>query len=204
MSCNNRISEEDLRKFRNLQKQIAACRYCQEQFGFEPHPIVFGNLNAKIMQISQAPSLNVHNTRKPFKDASGRRLRAEWYQISDETFYNPDNFYIVSVAHCYPGKTPGGGDRKPPKCCASKWLAQELALVQNEIYILIGRYAAAYFFPGEKLSNLVFQELEFNGKKTFALPHPSPLNIKWFRDYPAFEEKKVKKVSEIIHEVLGL
>lgn len=204
MSYNNCISEEDFRKFCNLQKEISACRYCQDDFGFEPHPIVFGNLNAKIMQISQAPSLNVHNTRKPFYDASGRRLRSEWYQISDETFYNPDNFYIVSVAHCYPGKASGGGDRKPPKCCADKWLAQELALVQNEIYILIGGYAAAYFFPGEKLTDLVFQDLEINGKKAFVLPHPSPLNIKWFRDHPAFEEKRIKKVSGIVQEVLGI
>lgn len=204
MSHNHYVSEENLRKFHNLQKQISACRDCQDHFGFEPHPIVFGNLNAKIMQISQAPPLNFHNTRIPFYDASGKRLRSEWYQIPDESFYNPDNFYIVSVAHCYPGKAPGSGDRKPPKCCADKWLAQELAFVQNEIYILIGGYAAAYFFPGETLTNLVFQDLELNGKKAFVLPHPSPLNIKWFRDHPAFEEIRVKKVSQVIHEVLGL
>lgn len=204
MPHNNRILKEDFRKFHNLQKQISACRYCQDDFGFEPHPILFGNPNAKIMQISQAPSLNVHNTRKPFDDASGRRLRSKWYQISDETFYNPDNFYIVSIAHCYPGKSASGGDRRPPKCCADKWLVQELSLVQNEIYILIGGYAAAYFFPGEKLTNLVFQDLEMNGKATFVLPHPSPLNMKWFRDYPEFQEKRIQKISAIVHEVLGL
>lgn len=204
MSHTHPISEKDFRKFQELQKQIHACRYCQEHFGFEPHPIVFGNPNARIMQISQAPSRNVHDTGKPFNDASGRRLRSEWYHISDETFYNPNNFYIVSVAHCYPGKTPGGGDKKPPKYCADQWLTQELALVQNEIYILIGGYAAAYFFPDEKLTNLVFQDLEIHGKRAFVLPHPSPLNMKWFRDYPEFQENRVKKISETVHEVLGL
>ena len=202
MSYNSIVPEEDFRKFQNLQEQISACRYCQEDFGFEPHPILFGNLNAKIMQISQAPSRSVHNTGKPFNDASGKRLRSEWYQISDETFYHPDNFYIVSVAHCYPGKAPGGGDRRPPKRCADKWLAQELALVRNEIYILIGGYAAAYFFPGDKLTDLVFQDLKINGKKAFVLPHPSPLNMKWFRDYPEFQEKRMKEVSKVVHEVL--
>ena len=29
------------------------CRLCQEKFGFEPHPVVFGNMNAKIVQISK-------------------------------------------------------------------------------------------------------------------------------------------------------
>lgn len=204
MSYTNRTAEINLEKFQNLQSQIQACRHCQLDFGFEPHPIVFGNPHAKIMQISQAPSRTVHNTGKPFNDASGRRLRSEWYKISDETFYNPDNFYIVSVAHCYPGKLPRGGDRRPPKCCANKWLVQELKLVRNEIYILIGSAAAAYFFPGEKLTSLVFQNLKMNGKMTFVLPHPSPLNMKWFQDYPEFLEKRVLEVEKVVHEVLGI
>ena len=190
--------------FLNLREQILSCSQCQSDFGFEPHPIVFGNPSAKIMQISQAPSRTVHNTGKPFNDASGRRLRSEWYRISDETFYNPDNFYIVSIAHCYPGKNPKGGDNRPPKCCADKWLSKELGLVQNEIYILIGSSAAAYFFPKQKLTDLVFQDLTLNGKRTFVLPHPSPLNVKWFRDYPEFMEKRVFEIEKAVHKTLGI
>lgn len=204
MPHHHTVSEADFHKFQTLREQISACRDCREDFGFEPRPILFGNLDARIMQISQAPSRNVHDTGKPFYDASGRRLRAEWYQISDETFYCPDNFYIVSVAHCYPGKAPGGGDRRPPRCCADRWLKQELALVQNEIYILVGGYAAAYFFPNEKLTDLVFRNLEIQGKRAFVLPHPSPLNVKWFRDHPEFQKKRIKEVSRVVHEVLGL
>lgn len=191
-------------RFQELREQIMACRYCEADFGFEPHPIVFGNSQAKIMQISQAPSRTVHNTGKPFNDASGRRLRSEWYKISDEAFYDPDNFYIVSVAHCYPGKNPKGGDNRPPKCCADKWLCQELALVQNEIYILIGSAAASYFFPKQKLTDLVFQDLTINGKKALVLPHPSPLNMKWFRDYPEFLEKRIYEIEKAVHETLGI
>lgn len=204
MSHDNDTAKTDLEKFRNLQNQIRSCRHCQSDFGFEPHPILFGNPQAKIMQISQAPSRTVHNTGKPFNDASGRRLRSEWYQISDETFYEPDNFYIVSIAHCYPGKNPGGGDRRPPRCCADKWLSKELELVQNELYILIGGAAASYFFPDKKLSHLVFEDLEIQKKPAFVLPHPSPLNMKWFRDYPAFLEKRVFEVESAVHKVLGL
>jgi len=191
-------------KFQDLRNQIKSCRYCEADFGFEPHPIVFGNPQSKIMQISQAPSRTVHNTGKPFNDASGRRLRSEWYKISDETFYNPDNFYIVSVAHCYPGKNPKGGDNRPPKCCADKWLSQELALVQNKIYILIGGAAASYFFPKQKLTELVFQNLTLNGKPAFVLPHPSPLNMKWFRDYPEFLKKRIYEIEKAVHETLGI
>ncbi len=187
-----------------LQNQILQCRLCQDSLGFEPRPIVLGNHNAKIMQISQAPSKSVHETGKPFNDASGRKLRREWYQISDEDFYNPDNFYIVSMAHCYPGKAPGGGDRRPPKICSKQWLLKEMELIDNEIYIIIGGIAAEFFFPGEKITSLAFEDKQINGKPAYILPHPSPLNMKWFKDYPQFTEERIKKVQKEVHKVLGL
>ncbi|GAB6085052.1 uracil-DNA glycosylase family protein [Alkaliphilus crotonatoxidans] len=188
----------------NLHNEILQCRLCQDIFGFEPRPIVLGNHRAKIMQIGQAPSKSVHETGKPFNDASGKRLRREWYQISDEDFYNPDYFYITSVAHCYPGKAPGGGDRRPPKICSKQWLLKEMELVENEIYILIGGFAAEIFFPGEKIASLAFVDKEINGKPAYILPHPSPLNMKWFKDYPQFTEERVLQIRKEIHRVLGI
>ena len=188
----------------DLHHQILQCRLCEDAFGFEPHPVVQGSHNAKIMQISQAPSKKVHETGRPFNDASGKRLRGEWYHISDQDFYNPDNFYIVSMAHCYPGKAPGGGDRRPPKICSQQWLEKELALVNNELYIIIGGYAAAFFFQGEPLTALAFQDKRINGKPAYILPHPSPLNMKWFKDYPEFQEKRILKIRAEIHRILGL
>lgn len=187
-----------------LHNQIKKCRLCQELFGFEPQPIVLGNQNARIMQISQAPSKTVHETGKPFNDASGRKLRNEWYNISDEEFYNPDNFYITSMAHCYPGKAPGGGDRHPPKVCSRQWLLKEMDLVNNEIYIIIGGIAAEFFFHGEKISSLAFEDRKINGKPAYILPHPSPLNMRWFKEYPQFMEERIFKIQKVVHQVLGI
>ena len=186
-----------------LQNQIEQCRSCEETFGFEPHPIVQGNYNAKIMQISQAPSKKVHETRKPFNDASGKKLRREWYRISDEDFYNPDNFYIVSMAHCYPGKAPNGGDLHPPKICSKQWILKEMELVNNEIYIIIGGIASEFFFPKEKITSLAFEDRQINGKPTYILPHPSPLNMKWFRDHPQFAEERMIKIQKEVHKILN-
>ena len=196
--------KDNKNRLASLQNQIRECRLCQETFRFEPHPIVQGNHNAKIMQISQAPSKSVHETGKPFYDASGRKLRREWYQISDEDFYNPDNFYIVSMAHCYPGKSPNGGDRRPPKICSKQWLLKEMELVDNKIYILIGGIAAEFFFPGEKITSLAFEDKQINGKPAYILPHPSPLNMKWFKDYPQFTEERIFKIQKEVHKVLGI
>lgn len=195
--------EEQLRE---LGRQIRACRHCQEQFGFEPRPVQWGNPGAKIMQISQAPSRLVHECGRPFSDPSGKRLREQWYQIRDEDFYDKDKFYITTMGHCFPGKAGRGNyDRKPPKCCYDMFTRKEIELMdQAELYLVVGGEAAARLFPKRKLTDLVFEDLTLHGKPCFVLPHPSPLNMRWFRDHPEFEEQRLPVIRKKIHEVLDL
>ncbi|WP_238724904.1 uracil-DNA glycosylase family protein [Diplocloster agilis] len=187
-----------------LRDEIRSCRLCRERFGFEPNPIVWGSADSKIMQISQAPSKSVHETGIPFHDQSGQKLRREWYKITDEEFYDVHNFYIVSVGHCYPGKNASGGDRMPPALCAKTWLDREVGLVNNEIYLLVGGAAAKFFFPNRGFTGLVFENLTLRGKPAYVLPHPSPLNIKWFRDNPDFLKYRIREIRLVIHQVLNL
>jgi uracil-DNA glycosylase family 4 len=188
--------------FDKLKKEILNCKECQNVFGFEPHPVIFGNQCSKIVQISQAPSANVHITRKPFTDQSGKKLKYEWYQINDDDFYNEDNFYITALAHCFPGKSNNGGDKSPPKICYEKWIIKELSLISNDLYVIIGAKAANVFFPDEKYEKLIFKDNVLNGKKAIVLPHPSPLNIKWFKDNPKFYNERLSEIRKTIKEII--
>ena len=133
--------------FNSLLEGLKKCEICKEKFGFQPHPIFLGNVNSKIVQISQAPSATVHETLKPFTDQSGKKLKYEWYKIDDETFYNPDNFYIAALAHCYPGKDKNGNDRMPPKICYEKWIKKELEYINNKLYIGIDTGSDSFEAP---------------------------------------------------------
>ncbi len=188
--------------FEELKNKIEKCRYCEEKFGFEPHPIFWGKENSKIVQISQAPSNNVHNNLKPFTDQSGKTLKYEWYQIDDEIFYDKEIFYIGALAHCYPGKDKNGNDKQPPKCCFDKWVKEELKLINNEIYIIIGAKASKIFFPNEKFEELVFKNNTLNNKLAIVLPHPSPLNKKWIKDHPEFMNERIIEVRKIINKII--
>jgi len=188
--------------FDKLIYEVKKCDLCKEKFEFLPHPVVFGNENAKIVQISQAPSATVHETLRPFTDSSGKKLKYEWYMISDQEFYNPDNFYITALAHCYPGKDKNGTDRMPPKICYERWIKKELELINNKLYILIGARAAKVFFPNDNFNELVFKNNSLNGKLTLVLPHPSPLNIKWFKEHPEFINKRIIEIRKIIKDIL--
>ena len=191
-----------IKGFEDLIIQIKNCSICKEKFGFEPHPIILGNIHSKIVQISQAPSATVHKTLMPFTDQSGKKLKYEWYQISDATFYNPNIFYITALSHCYPGKNKNGNDRTPPKVCYNKWIRKELEYIDNKLYIIIGSKAAKTFFPNENFNELVFKNKYLNNKLTLVLPHPSPLNIKWYKDHPEFMNKRIFEIRKTIKKVL--
>jgi uracil-DNA glycosylase family 4 len=188
--------------FIQLKTKILSCRDCKNRFGFIPRPILFGNENSKIDQISQAPSRNVHLTGKPFDDSTGKRLIKEWYKIDEKDFYNEDNFYITALSHCYPGKTKNGADRAPPIYCARKWLLREISTINNQIFVIIGQKAASFLFPNKTYEDLIFNNQYLNNKLTLVLPHPSPLNIKWFKEHPDFYEKRLIEIREEIKRVL--
>ncbi len=190
------------KEFDDLISELKKCEICKDKFGFKPRPIFLGNIHSKIVQISQAPSANVNETLKPFTDQSGRKLKYEWYQISDATFYNPNNFYIAALSHCYPGKNKNGNDRTPPKVCYNKWIRKELEYIDNKLYIIIGSTAAKTFFPNENFNELVFKNNYLNNKLTLVLPHPSPLNIKWYKDNPEFMNKRIFEIRKTIKKVL--
>jgi uracil-DNA glycosylase family 4 len=187
-----------------IQQELAACRLCQEQFIHEPRPMIWGKPGAPVMLIGQAPSRKVHETGRPFNDLSGKRLR-RWLGLSEEQFWNQHFLYIAAMAHCFPGKAPkGGGDNKPPKICSETWLPRLFSSLEPQLYLLVGSYAARYFFPKQKLPDLVFGEHTLKGKPAFILPHPSPLNQKWFKDYPEFENFRTEEIRQALHQWLPI
>ena len=189
-------------RFEKLRSELFKCRECRELFGFEPRPVSMGNSGAPIFQVSQAPSVHVHRSGRSFDDISGRKLREKWYGISEGTFYDPDIFYISSVGHCYPGKSKHQGDNPPPKICAQKWLRREVEVVDNKIFILVGKAAADFFFPKNNFTELVFGDQEIKGKPAYVIPHPSPLNVKWFKDHPEFEKERILDIRKAVHEIV--
>lgn len=188
--------------FEKVYQEIMSCRICEERFGFEPRPRLQGKADAKIIQISQAPSKKVYETGIPFNDASGKKLKQQWYGISDDVFYDPDNFCLCSIGLCYPGKNKSGTDRLPPAICAKTWMNRIIDTIDNQLFVLVGSYAAKYFFKKKDFTQLVFDNQTIRGKTTLVLPHPSPLNIKWFKDHPAFYQQRLPEIREKIQKVL--
>lgn len=200
----DQTEKSESQAFKELAEGLKACRRCQELFGFEPRPIQWGSEQARVMLISQAPGIKVHELGRPFADLSGKKLRQQWLYVTEEQFYNPDLFYFSQAGHCYPGRDPKGGDKKPPKCCWTLWSSREVELLKNvELYIVIGAEAASRVFPGRSLEELVFSDLTLQGKPCFVLPHPSPLNYRWPKNHPEFGETRLPALRKKLYEIQG-
>jgi uracil-DNA glycosylase len=76
-------------------------------------------------------------------------------------------------------------------------------VVNNKIYVIVGKAAADFFFPKKNFIDLVFNDQKINGKPAYVIPHPSPLNVKWFKDYPEFEKERVLDVRKAVHIIFG-
>lgn len=185
----------------NLLKNIRECTVCNEYL--QPNPVVFVTKTSKIIIIGQAPGIKVHQSGIPWDDASGKQLR-KWLGVTDEEFYNTDNFGIIPMGFCYPGKGKSG-DLPPRKECAPKWHPQLLEKMPNvQLVILIGMYAQKYYLKNNSKRTLTETVSSFEEylPKYFVLPHPSPRNRFWLTKNPWFQKNILPqlkiKVSQII------
>ncbi|MEM9886856.1 MAG: uracil-DNA glycosylase family protein [Bacteroidota bacterium] len=192
------------KQVQQLQQKLAACTYCENYLPLGANPIFSFSSQSKIALVSQAPGILAHNSGVPYQDPSGVRLRA-WLDVDEATFYQPNNFAILPMAFCYPGKGKGG-DLPPRKECAPIWHDRIWkTLEQVELTILIGQYAQKAYLGKTKKQNLTKTVAAFQDylPDFFPIVHPSPRNRIWLRKNAWFEKEVIpvlqEKVSAIIH-----
>lgn len=187
-----------------LLDEIRACTICRDVLPHSPRPVVRAQRSARILIAGQAPGRKVHASGIPFDDASGDRLR-DWLGVDRETFYDARRIAIVPMGFCFPG-TGKSGDLPPRKECAPAWRDPLLKLLPNiELVVVIGRYALDYHLPAsfakESVTTCVAAWRTFF-PRLIPLPHPSPRNIRWFKNNPAFEADVVPALKQRVQEVL--
>ncbi len=159
--------------------------------------------DAKILLIGQAPGRKVEETRIPFNDKSGEKL-IRWMGIDRETFYS-SKIAIMPMDFYYPGKGKSG-DLPPRKFIAQTYHPQILRMMPDvEMTILIGKYAVDYYLKGKKKRNLTETVAAYKAylPEYFPIVHPSPLNFRWQRKNPWFEEQVVPALQQRVHDILS-
>jgi len=187
---------------KELLSEIRKCTICAEHLPLGPRPVIEASAKSKIIVVGQAPGTKVHESGIPWDDQSGKKLR-EWLNVDNHTFCNVDNFGIVPMGFCYPGKGETG-DLPPRKECAATWHDLVFkSFKEVKLILVIGTYAQEYFFPKNE-NNLTDKVRNYHKflPKYWPLPHPSPVNRFWRSRNPWFESKVVPQLQKRIKEIL--
>ena len=191
-----------------LLAEIRACRVCIDApkgapLGHQPRPVLQAASTARLAIFGQAPGLRVHESGRPFADASGDRLR-DWLGIGEDIFYDAARVAIVPMGFCFPGYDAKGGDRPPRKECAPLWRARLIArLPKIRTAILVGAYAQVWHL-GERASSLTGTVARWRdfAPDFFPTPHPSWRNNGWLRKNPWFERELLPELRRAVRESL--
>jgi uracil-DNA glycosylase len=167
------------RALKLLHAELDGCRACPKMIG----PVVHGPpVASRIFLVGQAPGPREGSFGRPFAWTAGRTL-FRWFEeaigASEDEFRK--KVYIAAVARCFPGKAPGGGDRKPDRdeiARCKPFLEREVSIVAPRLVIPVGSLAISEVlgYTG-KLDALIgsAKRARYHGVETdvIALPHPS-------------------------------
>lgn len=184
-------------------RSCTACTHSNSPLPVTPRPVIQAARGSKIRIIGQAPGTRVHESGRPFTDASGDRLR-DWMGVTSKEFYNPALIAVTPMGFCFPGQDAKGGDLPPRKECGPLW--QDLvdaALPDVELTLLVGMYAVKWHLGDHAQRNLTetVKSWESYGPEIIPLPHPSWRNNGWIKRndwFPDLLTHLKHRVNEII------
>jgi uracil-DNA glycosylase len=174
-----------------LEKHVADLRACNRCPQMHKPVVSGGAVVSRVMLVGQAPGVKEPQFGRPFAWTAGRTMFG-WFE--KHCGWSESDFraaiYMAAVCRCFPGKTKAGGDRVPDaieiKNCAH-WLEEEIAILQPELVIPVGKLAILQFMEFDKLTDVIGEkfEAEFQGHPfdLIPLPHPSGASP-WHRMEP--------------------
>ena len=168
-------------------------------------PLYTASATSRLVIIGQAPGRVAQETRIPWNDKSGDRLR-DWLGIDRATFYDPSAVALLPMDFYYPGKGKSA-DLPPRRGFAEKWHPVLLGMMpQVRLTVLVGSYATRRYLElssSAKLTDVVRNYADYL-PRFFPLAHPSPRNQLWMSRNPWFETDVLPRLrSEVASALRG-
>ena len=191
-----------------IQSRVSACTLCADRFAVtatahRPKPVVWFRPGARLLICSQAPGMRAHQSRTPFDDPSGDRLR-DWLGLDRPAFYNQNKVAIVPMGFCFPGYDSKGADLPPPAICRQTWHSEVLGHVEPvPLKLLIGGYAQKYHLGIKAGVTDVVRNWRDHWPNVLPLPHPSWRNTAWLNKNPWFEAEVLPALRTRVAEVMA-
>lgn len=107
-----------------------------------------GAAHARILFIGEGPGWNEDKQGKPFVGPAGKFLD----ELLTIAGVSREDVFITNVVKCRP---PGNRDPLPDEIAAcAPYLDRQIAIIDPEVVVTLGRFSMARWFPGERISKI--------------------------------------------------
>jgi uracil-DNA glycosylase len=126
-----------------------------------------GDIKARIMLIGEGPGWQEDKEGLPFVGASGKFLT----ELITSAGLTRDEVFITNIVKCRP---PGNRDPLPDEISAcAPYLDRQIALIDPDVIVTLGRFSMARWFPGERISKIHGQAKKDGHRLIVPMYHPA-------------------------------
>ncbi len=165
----NRQEDKD-RIWQQLEHAVSSCTKCNLHQSRTQTVFGVGSRNARLLIIGEAPGKDEDLQGEPFVGRAGQLLNAMLAAIDLQR----EQIYIANVLKCRP---PNNRDPRPEEAQAcAHWLEQQIALIQPELMLVLGRIAAHHLLNTDRsLASLRGRTHQYAGIPLIVSYHPAYL-----------------------------
>jgi len=157
-------SAETLKEVAAEVSTCARCDLCKGRTRAVPGE---GNSQAKILFIGEGPGFHEDKQGRPFVGPSGQLLQELLKSIN----LKREDVFITNVVKCRP---PDNRDPLPAEIDAcNDYLDRQIAAIQPQVIVTLGRHSMAKFFSGEKISAIHGRPRKKDGYICIPMFHPA-------------------------------
>jgi len=126
-----------------------------------------GNPHARIMLIGEGPGHYEDRDGRPFVGNAGKFLN----ELLGKAGLSRDEVFVTNVVKCRP---PGNRDPLPDEMAAcAPYLERQIAAIDPEIIVTLGRFSMSRWFPGERISKIHGQPKRDGKRLIVPMYHPA-------------------------------
>ena len=186
---------------KQVAQETAVCQKCPLHHGRKRAVPGEGPANAKIMFIGEGPGFYENEQGRPFVGAAGKFLE----ELLGGIGMRREQVFIGNVVKCRP---PGNRDPLPEEIMAcSNYLDRQIAAINPQVIVTLGRYSMAKFLPNAKISLVHGQSFQMNGRLVVPMYHPAAalhqpsLKADVERDFARLPELITKSVETPAYQI---
>jgi len=126
-----------------------------------------GQPNARVMLIGEGPGWHEDQQGRPFVGNAGKFLN----ELLAKAGLKREDVFITNVVKCRP---PGNRDPMPDEIAAcAPYLDRQLAAIDPDVVVTLGRFSMARWFPGERISRIHGQAKRDGRRLIVPMYHPA-------------------------------